>query len=163
MVLDGTIALPAADVPEPFVDADDIADVAVAALTADGHHAQVYEVTGKSPPALRCPRPERPPSPPCRADTGTQARTPRRRGARAGAGAHTDELDAAPALRVRHRPEPVSALRRSNARAGVCCTGMYECRGRQDAGSDLTEPRVIAAILEHIDTHAARAPPIACA
>ena len=36
-VLAGEVALPAGDVPEPFVDADDIADVAVAALTDDGH------------------------------------------------------------------------------------------------------------------------------
>jgi len=46
MVMDGAITLPAMDVPEPFVDADDIADVAVAALTEDGHHGKVYEVTG---------------------------------------------------------------------------------------------------------------------
>lgn len=45
-VLDGVLALPAGDVPEPFVDADDIADVAVAALTEPGHAAAVYEVTG---------------------------------------------------------------------------------------------------------------------
>ncbi len=46
MVLGGAITLPAGDVPEPFVDVDDIADVAVAALTEDGHAGQVYEVTG---------------------------------------------------------------------------------------------------------------------
>lgn len=46
MVLSGVIALPAGDVPEPFVDADDIADVAVAALTEEGHDSEVYEVTG---------------------------------------------------------------------------------------------------------------------
>jgi len=45
-VLAGEVALPAGDVPEPFVDADDIADVAVAALTEDGHSGQVYELTG---------------------------------------------------------------------------------------------------------------------
>ena len=45
-VLGGVLALPAGDVGEPFVDADDIADVAVAALTEDGHAGQVYEVTG---------------------------------------------------------------------------------------------------------------------
>jgi uncharacterized protein YbjT (DUF2867 family) len=45
-VLAGEIALPAGDIPEPFVDAEDIADVAVAALTEDGHHGQVYELTG---------------------------------------------------------------------------------------------------------------------
>ena len=32
--------------PEPFVDADDIADVAVAALTEDGHIGRLYELTG---------------------------------------------------------------------------------------------------------------------
>ena len=45
-VLAGHIALPAGDVGEPFVDADDIADVAVAALTQEGHNRKVYEVTG---------------------------------------------------------------------------------------------------------------------
>lgn len=46
MVSNGAITLPAGDTLEPFVDADDIADVAVAALTEDGHAGQVYEVTG---------------------------------------------------------------------------------------------------------------------
>ena len=46
MVLGGAITLPAADIPEPFVDVDDIADVAVAALTEDGHNGEIYEVTG---------------------------------------------------------------------------------------------------------------------
>ena len=42
----GEIALPAGDVPEPFVDADDIADVAVAALLGTIPLDRVYEVTG---------------------------------------------------------------------------------------------------------------------
>ena len=46
MVLAGEVLLPAGEVGEPFVDADDIADVAVAALTEDGHAGQVYELTG---------------------------------------------------------------------------------------------------------------------
>lgn len=46
MVLDGAITLPAADIPEPFVDVNDIADVAVAALTEDRHNGEIYEVTG---------------------------------------------------------------------------------------------------------------------
>lgn len=46
LVLRGVIALPAGTAGEPFVDADDIADVAVAALTESGHAGQVYEVTG---------------------------------------------------------------------------------------------------------------------
>jgi uncharacterized protein YbjT (DUF2867 family) len=45
-VVAGEVALPAGDTPEPFVDADDIADVAVAALTQDGHAGQIYELTG---------------------------------------------------------------------------------------------------------------------
>jgi uncharacterized protein YbjT (DUF2867 family) len=46
MVLDGAITLPAANIPEPFVDVEDIAQVAVAALTEAGHDNEVYEVTG---------------------------------------------------------------------------------------------------------------------
>lgn len=42
----GTFALPAGDVAEPIVDADDIADVAVAALTEPGHAGLVHELTG---------------------------------------------------------------------------------------------------------------------
>ena len=45
-VLAGEVALPAGDTPEPFVDVDDIADVAVAALTEAGHAGQLYELTG---------------------------------------------------------------------------------------------------------------------
>ncbi|MEM5369765.1 NAD(P)H-binding protein [Paraburkholderia azotifigens] len=45
-VLAGELALPVGDIGEPFVDADDIADVAVAALTEDGHAGQLYELTG---------------------------------------------------------------------------------------------------------------------
>jgi uncharacterized protein YbjT (DUF2867 family) len=45
-VLAGEVALPAGETPEPFVDADDIADVAVAALTGDGHVGELYELTG---------------------------------------------------------------------------------------------------------------------
>ena len=46
MVLDGAITLPARNIPEPFIDVNDIADVVVAALTEDGHAGEVYEVTG---------------------------------------------------------------------------------------------------------------------
>jgi uncharacterized protein YbjT (DUF2867 family) len=45
-VLSGEVTLPASDMVEPFVDADDIADVAVAALTEDGHVSELYELTG---------------------------------------------------------------------------------------------------------------------
>ena len=46
MVQSGQITLPDVDTPEPFVDVDDIAEVAVVALTEDGHAGEVYEVTG---------------------------------------------------------------------------------------------------------------------
>jgi uncharacterized protein YbjT (DUF2867 family) len=45
-ILGGEVALPAGEVPEPFVDTEDIADVAVAALTEPGHSGRVYELTG---------------------------------------------------------------------------------------------------------------------
>ncbi len=43
---DGEVVLPASNQLEPFVDADDIADVAVTALTDDRHIGEVYELTG---------------------------------------------------------------------------------------------------------------------
>lgn len=46
MVAAGQITLPAGDTPEPFVDVDDIADVAIAALSEQGHAGEIYEVTG---------------------------------------------------------------------------------------------------------------------
>ena len=51
-VLAGEIALPGGETPEPFVDADDIADVAVAALTDDKHMGELYELTGPRPLTL---------------------------------------------------------------------------------------------------------------
>ncbi|MBL7261198.1 NmrA family NAD(P)-binding protein [Paractinoplanes lichenicola] len=42
----GDIRLPAGDVAEPFVDADDIADVVAAALTDPRHRGRHYELTG---------------------------------------------------------------------------------------------------------------------
>lgn len=45
-ILAGYVELPAGNIAEPFIDADDIADVAVAALTTEGHDGKIYEVTG---------------------------------------------------------------------------------------------------------------------
>ena len=45
-LLAGEVAIPNGQVGEPFVDADDIADVVVAALTETRHAGQLYEVTG---------------------------------------------------------------------------------------------------------------------
>jgi uncharacterized protein YbjT (DUF2867 family) len=45
-VLAGYVALPVSNIPEPFVDADDIADVAVEVLTNNRHFGQLYELTG---------------------------------------------------------------------------------------------------------------------
>lgn len=46
LIRSGTVALPTTGVAEPFVDAEDIADIVVAALIEDGHAGEVYEVTG---------------------------------------------------------------------------------------------------------------------
>ncbi|WP_030669598.1 NmrA family NAD(P)-binding protein [Streptomyces cellulosae] len=48
-VLSGEVRLPAGDGKEAFVDAEDIAEVAVAALTEDGHAGRDYELSGPRP------------------------------------------------------------------------------------------------------------------
>jgi uncharacterized protein YbjT (DUF2867 family) len=45
-VKSGVFAFPGGDVAEPFLDVEDIADVAVAALTDPRHAGQIYELTG---------------------------------------------------------------------------------------------------------------------
>jgi uncharacterized protein YbjT (DUF2867 family) len=45
-VLAGEVAFPAGNIAEPFVDIDDTADVAVAALTSDAHDGKIYELSG---------------------------------------------------------------------------------------------------------------------
>ncbi len=45
-LLSGSLTLPVGHTKEPFIDADDIADVAVAALTETGHRNRLYELTG---------------------------------------------------------------------------------------------------------------------
>ncbi|MEM6915057.1 MAG: NmrA family NAD(P)-binding protein [Verrucomicrobiota bacterium] len=46
LLLSGTLAVPNAHVGEGYVDADDIADVATAALTEEGHAGEIYQLTG---------------------------------------------------------------------------------------------------------------------
>ncbi|MGW4702040.1 NmrA family transcriptional regulator [Streptomyces sp. NPDC004285] len=48
-VAEGAVVFPAGDTAEPFIDADDLADVVVETLTADGHAGRVHEVTGPRP------------------------------------------------------------------------------------------------------------------
>lgn len=49
-VVAGELALPAGDVPEPFIDIEDVADVAAKILAEPGRHAgEVYELTGPRP------------------------------------------------------------------------------------------------------------------
>lgn len=45
-ILSGEVALPMADVPIPFVDADDIAEVAATVLMDDAYNGKIIEVTG---------------------------------------------------------------------------------------------------------------------
>ncbi|MEV3936401.1 NmrA family NAD(P)-binding protein [Glycomyces sp. NPDC049804] len=52
-VLAGELFLPVDDTVEPFIDVEDIAAVAVAVLTGDGHHGKTYELSG--PEALTFP------------------------------------------------------------------------------------------------------------
>lgn len=48
-VLEGELVFPAGATAEPFVDADDLADVVVALLTGDGPDEGVHELTGPRP------------------------------------------------------------------------------------------------------------------
>ena len=45
-ILEGVVALPQAHVKTPFVDADDIADVAVEVFLNEAHDGKIYELTG---------------------------------------------------------------------------------------------------------------------
>jgi uncharacterized protein YbjT (DUF2867 family) len=45
-LLSGLLPMPGGEVAEPILDIDDIAEVAVAALTEDRHSGELYEVTG---------------------------------------------------------------------------------------------------------------------
>ncbi|SDL24695.1 NAD(P)H-binding protein [Kriegella aquimaris] len=45
-ILEGFVALPQADVKVPYVDTDDIADVAVEALLHNKHDGKIYQLTG---------------------------------------------------------------------------------------------------------------------
>ncbi|MEU3740571.1 NAD(P)H-binding protein [Streptomyces sp. NPDC032198] len=52
-LLEGRLALPVGDVPEPFIDVEDIVEVAAALLTEEGHTGRTYELSG--PRALSFP------------------------------------------------------------------------------------------------------------
>ncbi|MFD5872247.1 NAD(P)H-binding protein [Streptomyces sp. NPDC060322] len=45
-ILDGELALPVGDVEEPFIDADDIGEVAATVLAEGGHAGRTYDLTG---------------------------------------------------------------------------------------------------------------------
>ena len=45
-ILAGHVALPKSEIPIPFVDTDDIADVVVEALIDDKHNRKIYQLTG---------------------------------------------------------------------------------------------------------------------
>lgn len=45
-ILAGELSLPVEDTVEPFIDVDDIAEVAAAVLTEPGHHGKTYELSG---------------------------------------------------------------------------------------------------------------------
>ncbi len=45
-VMSGEVSAPDSGFPEPWVDLEDVADIAVAALLDEGHTGEVYEITG---------------------------------------------------------------------------------------------------------------------
>ncbi|WP_142784090.1 NmrA family NAD(P)-binding protein [Changchengzhania lutea] len=45
-ILEGFVALPQADIKVPYVDTEDISDVAVEALLNDKHNSKIYQLTG---------------------------------------------------------------------------------------------------------------------
>jgi len=45
-IIEGQLVLPVGNIAEPFVDAEDIAEVAVQALTKPGHAGKLFELTG---------------------------------------------------------------------------------------------------------------------
>jgi len=45
-LLAGRLALPAGEVGEPFIDLEDVADVAAAVLTRPGHEGRIYDLSG---------------------------------------------------------------------------------------------------------------------
>lgn len=45
-ILSGNVSLPVGDTKEPFIDAEDIADIAFEALTTTKHNNKLYELTG---------------------------------------------------------------------------------------------------------------------
>ncbi|ASP35734.1 NAD(P)H-binding protein [Labrenzia sp. VG12] len=45
-VMSGEVSAPDSGFPEPWVDLEDVADIAVAALLEEGHTGEVYEITG---------------------------------------------------------------------------------------------------------------------
>ena len=49
----GVVALPAGETPEPFIDVEDIADVATAALTDDRHIGRALRADRPAPPDVR--------------------------------------------------------------------------------------------------------------
>jgi len=52
-VRSGVLRLPAGEGREPFVDAEDIAEVAAVVLTRGGHHGRTYELSGPRPLSYR--------------------------------------------------------------------------------------------------------------
>jgi uncharacterized protein YbjT (DUF2867 family) len=45
-ILQGELALPVGHIAEPFIDAEDLAEIAVEALTKSEHSGRLYELTG---------------------------------------------------------------------------------------------------------------------
>ena len=53
MITEGALTLPSADIEEPYIDVEDVADVIVKVLTEAGHTGKTYEITGSQSLSFR--------------------------------------------------------------------------------------------------------------
>jgi uncharacterized protein YbjT (DUF2867 family) len=134
-VLSGEVRLPAGDGKEAFVDAEDIAEAAVAALTEDGHAGWCYEVSGPRLMSFQDTIEEiaRATGRDIRyvsADPGGVRGGAARAGCARGVGAAVDRP-----VRARTLRRPRHTRRRRQARVGTACPGLLRLRqGRCRAG-----------------------------
>ena len=150
--LAGELALPAGDVPEPFVDAEDIADVAVAALTEDGHAGRALRADRAAAADLRRGGRRDRPRPP--AATSRYVPIPIDAFAAAAGGGRTcrDDVDRAAALPVQR-----GARRPQRRSSPTACSGRSAARR---ATSRLRPPRGRRGRLEPLDRGLNTRPPV---
>ncbi|MFI0469731.1 NmrA family transcriptional regulator [Saccharopolyspora sp. 5N102] len=114
----GLLALPIGSAPEPFIDVQDVADVAAALLTSDGHHGKVYELSG--PRALTFGEAvEMMADVSGRSIRYAELTREEYRAELVAGGASEDEVEEVAAMRAGHPAEPTDAVRQVLGRAPV--------------------------------------------